>query len=292
MLAPAIFLRPAAITCAALLFATSTTRAAEPMRVVFQNGRSIQLSSLTMNGGKLVTTTAGDGFNQGQTIPPETIDHFYGDEPAGINSGIALLLMGKPAEAEKLLEPVLESQKITRSIPGNFWLAPARAALIAYALQGNTAKTTAIGKEISDATPEQGIDAFVRLGNALLLPSTTPVAEREKALSELINDDMPPDVCAYASFFRADLLSKQKHSGDLEEARKQDQEVLEAYLTVPCLYPTGGMVINGTAELKAAEILTAFGRREEALALLQSAIRQSNGTVVVGEANKRLESLK
>jgi tetratricopeptide (TPR) repeat protein len=277
--------------CAAFL-ASVPLQAAEPMRVVFQNGRSIQLSSLAASGGKLVTTTAGDGYTQGQTIALESIDHVYGDEPSGIKPAVALVLMGKPAEAQKLLEPILAAQEVTAKIAGNYWLTPARAALVAYALQGNSAKVTAIGKEISDATPEPGADPFVMLGRALLLPPTTPVKEREDALKELISDQLPSELCAYASYFQGELLRDQKRSADAAEAAKQDQALLDCYLAVPCLYPTGGMVLNGAAELKAAGILADMGRREEALALLNSSVRHAVGTLLVPEAKKRLDSLK
>lgn len=279
------------LACVAVL-ASIPVQAAEPMRVVFQNGRTILLSSLGMSGGKLVTTTAGDGYTQGQTIALESIDHVYGDEPVGINPALALVLLGKPAEAEKLLEPILASQLVTAKIPGNYWLTPARAALVAYALQGNAAKVTSIGKEISDATPEPGSDPFVMLGRALLLPATTPVKEREDALKELIGDQLPSELCAYASYFHAELLRDQKRSADAAEAAKQDQAMLDSYLAVPCLYPTGGMVLNGAAELKAAGILADMGRREEALALLNSSVRHAAGTLLVPEAKKRLDSLK
>ena len=179
-----------------------------------------------------------------------------------------------------------------RKSPGNFWLEAARAALVAYALTGNTAKCTEIGKEISDATPSQGIDPFVSLGKALLLPASTKVEDRVVALSDLTTDNLPADVAAYASFFRGQLLKGAKRSADAAEAKKQDAEALEAYLMVPCLFPSGGLILNAVAEMNAAEFLVTLGRREEAVALLNSSIRQSPGTLVAADANKRLESLK
>ena len=90
-------------------------------------------------------------------------------------------------------------------------------------------------------------------------------------------------MCAYASFFRGNLLKKEK----------RNPEALEAYLFVPCLFPTGGLVLNAAAEIQAADFLTAQGgRREEATALLHSAVRDGVGTLLVKEADKRLESLK
>ncbi|MES2658725.1 MAG: hypothetical protein V4689_08905 [Verrucomicrobiota bacterium] len=251
-------------------------------RIVFQNGRSVPVSAVAVQGNQIVVNAAADGFNQGQTFPLESADHVYGVKPVEVNRGTALVLTGKPGDALKLLEPVVAQHKMTAKIPGNFWMEAARATLVAYALNGDTAKCAELGKEISDATPQQGIDPFVSLGKALMLPASTKAADRETAFRDLTTDNLPTAVCAYASLFRANVL---------KEAKK-DAEALEAYLMVPCLFPSGGMILNATAELNAAEHLTTLGRREEAVALLQSSVRESSGTLVAAEANKRLESLK
>ena len=275
-------IRSALLAGAAIVLPTIAALAAEPIRVVFQNGRSVPLSSVTVQGNTLTLTAPAEGFTPGQIFPMESADHIFGDKPTEMNPAIALLLMGKPADALKLLEPLLVSQRVSAKIPGNFWLEAARAALIAYALDGNLAKCVDIGKEISDATPSQGTDSFVSLGKALMMPASTKITDREVALSDLTTDNLPADVCAYASFFKGNLL----------KAAKRDKEALESYLMVPCLFPTGGMILSGVAELNASEYLKASARREEAVALLKSAISHTTGTLVVAEANKRLESLK
>lgn len=285
-------LRATLLACAVASLPLSWLHAAEPVRIVFQNGRSIPITGVSAQADKLVVTESGDGFTAGQSFPIASADHVFGEKPAGINPGIALLLTGKPAEALKLLEPIIAEQRITAKIPGNFWLEAARAALVAYAVSGNTAKTAEIGKEISDATPAQGIDPFVSLGKALLLPASTKVDDRAVALEDLTTDNLPADVCAYASFYRGQLLKDVKRSADVKEARKQDSETLEAFLIVPCLFPSGGMILNAAAEFNASEFLVTLGRREEAVALLNSSIRQSADTLVAVDANKRLESLK
>ncbi|GAA5129115.1 hypothetical protein JIN84_02935 [Luteolibacter yonseiensis] len=272
-------LRSAFLACVAAL---PLANAQEPIRIVFQNGRAVPLSAVSLQGDKLNVTTAAEGFNAGQSFPLSTADHIFGDKPSEINGAIALLLTDKPADAVKLLEPVLASQQITAAIPGNYWLEAARAALVAYAVSGNTTKCTDIGKAISDATPAQGNDPFVALGKALLLPISTPLADRETALRDLTTDNLPADVCAYASFFRAKLL----------KGAKNDKDALEGYLSVTGLFPSGGMVLNGAASFNAADILAAQGRRDEAVALLNSSVSHSAGTLVAAEANKRLESLK
>lgn len=271
--------RAALLAC---ILALPLANAAEPIRIVFQNGRAVPISAVALQGDKLNITTAADGFNPGQSFPMSTVDHIFGDKPAEINAGIALLLTDKPADALKLLEPVLESQKITATIPGNYWLETARAALVAYAVSGNTTKCNDIGKEISDATPVQGIDPFVTLGKALLLPASTKLADRDSALRDLTTDNLPADVCAYASFFRGNLL----------KSAKNDKDALEAYLSVTGLFPSGGMILNGASSFNAADFLVKLGRREEAVALLNSSVSHSAGTLVAAEAHKRLESLK
>ncbi|MGL5017888.1 MAG: tetratricopeptide repeat protein [Luteolibacter sp.] len=285
-------LRTSLIACALAALPFSWAHAADPVRLVFQNGRSIPITAVSLQTDKIVINQAAEGFNPGQSFPLASIDHVFGDKPSGINPGIALLLTGKPDDALKILEPIIAEQRLTAKIPGNFWLEPARAALVAYALTGNAAKCTEIGKEISDATPLQGIDSFVSLGKALLLPATTPVEDRAVALGDLTTDNLPADVAAYASFYRGELLKSAKRASDAPTAKKQDAETMESYLMVPCLFPSGGLILNAVAELRASEFLVNLGRREEAVALLNSAIRQSPDTLVVADANKRLESLK
>lgn len=289
---PSHTLRSALLACAAAILSAN---AAEPARIVFQNGRSIPVSSVALQGENLVIKTPGDGFNAGQSFPLATADHVFGERPGELNPAIALLLMDNPDDSLKLLEPMLASLQVSARIPGNFWVEAARAALVAYSIKGDTVKVALIGKEISDATPAQGIDPFVSLGKALQLPVSTKMADRLVAFGDLTTDNLPAEVGAYASFYRANLIKNAKRTAEPVAAgvpSKQDADTLEAYLSVPCLFPSAGMILNGVAEFKAAEILATLGRREEAVALLNSSIRYSAGTLVAAEANKRLESLK
>ena len=251
-------------------------------RIVFQNGRSVPVAAVVVQGNQIIVKGPAEGYSEGQTFPLESADHVYGIKPVEVNRGIALILTGKPADALKLLEPVVAQHQMTSKIPGNFWLEAARATLVAYALNGDADKCTAIGKSISDATAQQGIDSFVSLGKALMLPASTKAADRASALQDLTTDSQPTIACAFASFFRGNALKDAKN----------DAGALEAYLMVPCLFPSGSMILTAAAELNAAEYLTALGRREEALELLHSCVRESAGTLIAVEANKRLESLK
>jgi tetratricopeptide (TPR) repeat protein len=272
----------ALLACAVITALAIPSHGAEPVRIVFQNGNSIPVSAVTQQGDKLVVTGTAEGYAQGQTFPLQTADHVFGSQPEEIDQAIAHLLWENPKEAIKLLEPVVASHRSTAKVPGNFWLEAARAALVAYALTGNQAKCTEIGKEISDATPVQGIDPFVSLGKALLMPATTKLDDRLLSLKNLTIGNQPADVSAYSSYFSGNLLIE----------AKKNTEALEAYLSVPCLFPSGGTILNAASEIKAAELLKGLSRPAEALALINSALRTSAGTVLAEEAKKRLESLK
>lgn len=207
-----ITLRNILLAASAAVAQISATTAAEPARVVFQSGASIPINVIALQGDKLVVLTATEGFTPGQTFPLASADHVYGEKPVEIYQGVALLLTDKPKEALKLLEPVIAMHKGTAKVPGNFWLEAARAALVAYATSNNTARCTEIGKEISEATPAQGIDPFVPLGKALILPSSR-AEDRMLALKDLTVGNQPADVSAYASYFLGNLHQEETRAG-------------------------------------------------------------------------------
>jgi len=251
-------------------------------QIVLQNGFALPLSAVVLKGDKYELKTEVGKFAVGAAIPVTAVDHVFGDKPPAINQAIALLLTGKPADGEKLLIAILAEHKDTAKLPGNFWLEAARVSLVASALQGATAQCDALGKEIQAIAPTSGLDPFVALGKALLMSKTTKLEDREAKLKKLTDDDQPADVCAYASYFLAGLFKSDKHDG----------EALEAYLAVPCLYPSGGMVLNGVAQMKASEFLTAQGRLAESICLVQSAMRYTKGTVAHDLASKLYDSIK
>jgi tetratricopeptide (TPR) repeat protein len=267
---------------ATLLSLAPASRAADPLRIVFKGGRSLPVDAITVENGQFKVLTAQDSFTAGQTFKTDLADYISGEKPEAINRGVAFILMDKPVEAIAQLEPVLNSQKVTASVQGNYWVEAARALLVAYARIGNNTKMEALGKELADATPESGTDPGMLLAKAISLPLSTKLDDRLNAFGDLLEDKNPVDVSAYAAFFRANFLSR----------TKKEAEALQGYLTVPCLYPTGGSVINGAAELFASESLVKQSRREEAVALLRAAMNDARGTVIADEAKKRLESLK
>ena len=277
---PATPAKPAAATAALIQPGSGV-----PVQIVLQNGVALPLSAVTLKGDKFeVKADIAGYFEAGATIAFDKVDHVFGDKPAAINQGIALILTGKPVEGRKLLIPVLEENKDSAKLPGNFWLEAARASLVANGLEGAAPQCNSLGKEIADATPAAGPDPFLALSKALLLHATVKVADREAALRAQTTDAQPADVCAYASYFLGGLL----------RSDNRNEEALDAYLAVSCLFPSGGMVINGVAQMKAAEILTSLDskRRPEAVALVQCAVRNTKDTPARELADKLLESIK
>jgi hypothetical protein len=252
-----------------------------PAQLVFQNGRSIPLSSVDIAQDKVLIKTAADGFDAGQSFPLTAVSHVFGDRPAELNQAIALLLFDRHKEAIDLLEPLLAAHRVSAKIPGNFWIESARTLLVCFALTGDAARCTQLGKDISDATPPQGSDPFVSLGKALLMPASVSPEDRDMSLKDLTADEMPADVAAYASFYRSRLFKEQK----------KNAEALQALLAVPCLYPSGGLILNAAAEIHASDLLASLSRRDEATHLINSALRVSQGTILIEEGNKRLESM-
>jgi len=258
--------------------------AQDAISIVFTlNGvsKSIPIENLNLQGGKFTVKTPGEGL---PAIPlnQEWASHVSGAEPPQIAEAVGLLLMNKPSDALALLDPVMETHKITGKIPGNYWIKAARAAIVAHSINRATSKCAEIGKEISDATPVAGDDPSVSLSNAMLTPLSVSINERIKALADLANDSSPPEVSAYASYFRGNLL----------KTAKRNKEALEAYLTIPAVYPTCGRVIVAAADLNAAELIANMNRRDEAILYLKDAQREGKGTAVGAEAEKRIPLVK
>lgn len=266
----------------ATLALSSAPLIASSAQLVFQSGRSVPLNAVDIAQDKVVIKVATEGFNPGQAFPLTAVSHVFGERPPELNQAIALLLVEKPQDAIAKLEPVAATHRVSAKIAGNFWTESARALLVAYALMGDAARATQIGKDISDATPAQGSDPFVSLGKALLMSSSASFEDREMALKDMTTDNLPADVAAYATFFRAKLLKEQK----------KNPEALQAYLSVPGLYPSGGLIINAAAEIHAASLLEILSRRDEASVLVKSALLVCQGTILADQANRLLESLK
>jgi tetratricopeptide (TPR) repeat protein len=257
-------------------------RAAVPPHLILQNGRAVPVSAIALQGGQFVVKTTTPEFAANTAIPMAQADYISGDKPAEINQAIALLLTGQPREAAKLLDPLLAEHQCTNKLPGNFWLEAARAAAVAHALDANPKVAGDLVKAISEATPAQGTDPYYNLVRELSQPGSAKLQDRLDAFNVIAKDNLPADLCAYAAFFRAELLRE----------HKRDAEALEGYLTVSCLFPSGGLTINGTARFRAAELLVTMKRRDEALALATSSLRCIRGTAVEAPLKKLMDSIQ
>jgi hypothetical protein len=249
---------------------SSFVAAQDETSVVFTVGgvsKSIPIEKLTFANNKFTVKDPGDKF---PAVPLDLAwaSHVSGVEPPQIAEAVGLLLMNKPSDAVTLLDPILEKHQITAKVPGNYWIRAARAALVAHS--------------INRATSVAGDDPSVALSNAMLTPLSVKIDDRIAALEALANDGSPPEVSAYACFFRGNLL---------KTARK-DALALDSYLSIPGRFPTCGRVIVAAAELNAGELLAKLNRRPEAVLCLEDAIREGKGTAISAEAEKRIPQIR
>jgi hypothetical protein len=251
-------------------------------QLVLRTGRSIPLSAVASQGDNFVVRSPAAGFTEGAVIPGDTVSHVSGEKPMALSIGTAQLLMGRSSEAIKTLESSVNSLRPTARISGNYWIHAARVLALAYALERETAKIDPLVKEISDATSAQGHDPIDRLTKALSISIASGIDARVSALNDLISETNPVEISAFASYFKGRLL----------EENKRIDEALKSYLTVGCLYPSGNVLATSAAELHTGILLSAReDRRDEAVAILKSALAGSAGTAIGEEAAKRIESL-
>lgn len=242
---------------------------------------SVPIDNLNFQNNVFTVKTPGEGL-PARPLELAWASHVSGTEPPEISQAVGLLLLNKPSDALALLDPILDTHKNTAKVAGNYWIKAARAALVAHSINRASSRCEAIGKEISDATPAAGDDPSVALSKAMLTPLTVSINDRIAALAALANDASPPEVSAYASYFRGNLL----------KTAKRNKEALEAYLTVPAVYPTCGRVLIAAAEMNAAELVANLNRREEAVLYLEDAKREGKGTAIGAEAEKRIPLVK
>ncbi len=261
-------------TIISAIAAPLSTAADEVVLVV--GTRTIPVDGVKLEGNKFVLKAPIEGIPA--SFDANLVSHVSGEKPPQIDEAVGLLLMNKPSDALKLLEPVLEKHQASAKVPGNYWIPAARAALVGYSINRSSARCEEIGKAISDATPEPGDDPSVALSRAMLTSLSVSINDRIGALAVLASDTSPAEVAAYSCFFRGNLL---------KTARKP-AEALDAYLTISAVYPTCGRVLCAAGELNAAELLGNLGRREEAVIMLETARRDGRGTALAAEAEKRI----
>lgn len=261
----------------------ATSQPEAPLRLVCLNGKSLPLAALQPQGNDFVVATTVPDFAQGQVLSAAVISHIEGERPKALNQAIALLLSRRAKEARQLLEPIYLSQLSVGKIPGNDWVEATRMLLLCHATMGDAKKCSELGKQIADATPQQGIDPFANLSKALLMPASSSTAEdRIAAFQMVLTDDQPSSVRAFASYFLAEFFLNEKKSAD----------ALKCFYAVTNLYPFTNQIVCAAAQLKAAELIAAQNQRAEALVLVESAQLSATDTIIAEEAAKRLLSLK
>lgn len=262
----------------------------QPM-LVQRSGRAVPLTAVALQANGFVLTTSTGGLTQGQLIPLEAVSHVSGEKPEALSRGTALLLMGRPGDAIKVMEPALAAIKLTAKVSGNYWVEGARVLVLAYALENQGPKADALAKEISDATPAAGSDPIGRLAKAVAMRPSSGAKARVAALDEQIMDSNPAEINAFASYFKGRVLAEDKKRAD----------ALTAFLSVGCLYPSGGVIVTGAAELQAGILFTernepdtdlATMNRNQAVALFKSAAIDAKDTLIAQEALKKTESFK
>lgn len=280
-LSRAAFIATLSVAASLSLSAQEDAAPEEPL-LVFRTGRSIPLSAVAQQGENFVVRQAVAGYAAGTVIPRNIITHVSGEKPPALSLGTGQLLTGHPAEAIKILEPLVTSLKPTAKISGNYWIDAARVLVLSYAQEKETTKAEPLIKEISEASPAPGIDPVGRLAKALATPVSAGFDARMAALDAQISDSNPTEISAFASFFK----------GRLMEEEKKTSGAIEAFLTVGCLYPSGAVLTTSAAELRAGLLLAAKPeRRLEAVALIKSAAQGAANTPIAAEAQKRLASL-
>jgi hypothetical protein len=70
-------IRSALLAGAIATLPLSWASAAEPIRIVFQNGRAVPISALALQADKLVVKASADGMLAGQAFPLASADHVF-----------------------------------------------------------------------------------------------------------------------------------------------------------------------------------------------------------------------
>lgn len=272
------------------LLLTASYAESQPVMIAFRGGRTIPVSALSVANGMFVLKQAVENLPAGQTVPLDSAETVLGDKPIELMQATAFVLQQKPADALKLLEPILVENQATATVPGNFWVEAARSAIIAYAMINNEGKVRDLKQQLDKANGGSA-DPIGKVVAALSLKPSTKFELKEQAFSDAMLDSNPVDVIAFAAYFR----------GQLFESVKDVNRALESYFSIVNLYPTGNNVVNAAAHFRAGEMILVQPTmdaelqklaRGEAIGLFKAAAADAKGTVFSEEAAKRLESLK
>lgn len=270
--------------CIAMIGMASAADEAEAPRLVFRSGitfRSVPVSALRAEGGNFVLTQAVDNLAANTQIPATSVLRVSGGEPEEITKATALMLTGAPGAAIKLLDPLLQSQRATATVPGNFWVNAARMKIVAAAMEGDAKTVDSTSTDLVN-TSKLTTDPTPSLGQIILESRLGKLEERLQRFDDFVNENRPPRINGLAQYLRADILA----------GFKRDKEALDGFLTVPALNPTASAVVVAACEFRAAQLLTKMGRKAEAIASYEAIVGSVPGTALAEKSSEILKSLK
>lgn len=256
----------------------------EVPRLVFRQGinfRSVPVTALRAEGGNFIVTQEADNVAANTQIAAASVLRVSGAEPAEITKATAMMLVGNPGAAVKQLAPLLDSQRATATVPGNFWVTAARLKVIAAAMDGDAKTVDAASTDLVN-TSKQTSDPAPTLAKIILETRTGKLDERLQQFDDFISDSRPPMINGLAQFLRGDLLA----------GFKKDKEALDAFLSVPALNPTSSGAVVAGCEYRAALLQAKLGRKAEAIAAYEDVVAIVPGTVLAEKASQNLKSSK
>ena len=262
--------------------------------LILKGGIVLPLDAVQIAEGRVTVAKDIPGFTTSQSFPAETVDRVAGAEPAAFRQAVAELLLGTPEHAIALVKPILEQQRPTAAMPGNFWVEAMRLNILAHALANRTSKLDELAKDLSQtAKKEASGDATAELAQLIIAPGANKGEARAKSFRSFVNELRPAELNGIALYFAADALGK---------ARKDD-DALDAFISVQSLYPTAGPSVVAACEYRSAELILKLNRnpeqpetktssKSEALAGFQSAAEYGAGTAIAKLAEEKVKSLK
>ncbi len=262
--------------------------------VILKGGAVAPLDAIQIADGKITIIKEIPGFVPDQSYPVDIVDRIAGAEPLAFRKAVAEMLVGKPAEAINLLRPIVEQQRQTAAIPGNFWVEAMRLNMLANALAGRNSKIDEISRDMNQtAKKEAAGDSTAELARLIASPSNPKPEARVKDLSLFANDLRSNELNGIALYIAADILA-QAH---------KEEEALDIFISVPAIYPTSGPSVVAACEYRTADLILRLNRnpeipdshtcsKSEAIVTFKSAAKYGEETVVEQLAGEKIKSLE
>lgn len=266
----------------------------ESQTVILKGGAVIPLDAVQIAEGKITVTKEVPGFVADQSYPAETIDRIGGAEPVAFRKAVAEMLVGNPVEAVRLVAPIIDQQRSTAAIPGNFWVEAMRISMLGNALAGRNSKVDEIARDLNqNGKKEAAGDSTAELARLICSPSNPKPDVRVKDLSLFANELRPAELNGIALYLAADILAKDH----------RDEQALDIFISVPAIYSTSGPSVVAACEYRTAELILRLNRnpeipdsktssKSEALAIYKSAAAYGADTAVAQLATEKIKSME